>query len=168
MAGSLGAMPFDRRAEIALVDLATCDRCGLCLPLCPPAAIRLALADLIVDAAKVEELMGAPPEKVPEIMALMGDSIDNIPGAKGIGESALIPVAPAIANAIYDAVGVRIDEVPMSPPKVRKAIQAKAAGGEPRFGPRGTPSILWPEALYVPTAAQGGDGRAATRPAAAK
>jgi DNA polymerase I len=42
--------------------------------------------DLLVDAAKVEELMGAPPEKVPEIMALMGDSIDNIPGAKGIGE----------------------------------------------------------------------------------
>jgi DNA polymerase-1 len=42
--------------------------------------------DVIVDAAKVEELMGAPPEKVPEIMALMGDSIDNIPGAKGIGE----------------------------------------------------------------------------------
>jgi DNA polymerase I len=42
--------------------------------------------DLVVDAAKVEELMGGPPEKVPEIMALMGDSIDNIPGAKGIGE----------------------------------------------------------------------------------
>src|SRR3989304_3085751 len=42
--------------------------------------------DLVVDAAKVEELMGAPPEKVPEIMALMGDSIENIPGAKGIGE----------------------------------------------------------------------------------
>src|SRR5262249_38297157 len=42
--------------------------------------------DLVVDAAKVEELMGAPPERVPEIMALMGDSIDNIPGAKGIGE----------------------------------------------------------------------------------
>jgi DNA polymerase-1 len=42
--------------------------------------------DLMVDAAKVEELMGVPPEKVPDVMALMGDSIDNIPGAKGIGE----------------------------------------------------------------------------------
>ena len=43
-------------------------------------------ADLVVDAAKVEELMGVPPEKVADVMALMGDSIDNIPGAKGIGE----------------------------------------------------------------------------------
>ena len=45
-----------------------------------------AKADLLVDAAKVEELMGVPPEKVTDVMALMGDSIDNIPGAKGIGE----------------------------------------------------------------------------------
>lgn len=36
-------------AEIAVVDLAKCDRCGLCLPLCPPLAIRLELADLVVD-----------------------------------------------------------------------------------------------------------------------
>jgi DNA polymerase I len=42
--------------------------------------------DLLVDEAKVEELMGVPPKKVPDVMALMGDSIDNIPGAKGIGE----------------------------------------------------------------------------------
>ncbi len=42
--------------------------------------------DLIVDAAKVEEIMGVPPGKVADVMALMGDSIDNIPGAKGIGE----------------------------------------------------------------------------------
>ena len=43
-------------------------------------------SDLVVDAAKVEELMGVPPAKVADVMALMGDSIDNIPGAKGIGE----------------------------------------------------------------------------------
>ena len=42
--------------------------------------------DLIVDAEKVKEIMGVPPEKVADVMALMGDSIDNIPGAKGIGE----------------------------------------------------------------------------------
>jgi len=42
--------------------------------------------DLVVDEAKVEELLGVPPSKVADIMALMGDSIDNIPGAKGIGE----------------------------------------------------------------------------------
>src|SRR5580704_8857116 len=45
-----------------------------------------AKGDLLVDAAKVQELMGVAPEKVPDVMALMGDSIDNIPGAKGIGE----------------------------------------------------------------------------------
>ena len=38
-----------RPAEIAVVDLSLCDRCGLCLPLCPPEAIHLALADLVVD-----------------------------------------------------------------------------------------------------------------------
>src|SRR6266849_366112 len=45
-----------------------------------------AKADIVVDAAKVAELMGVPPEKVVDVMALMGDTIDNIPGAKGIGE----------------------------------------------------------------------------------
>lgn len=39
-------------------------------------------------------------------------------GAKGIGESALIPVAPAIANAIYDAVGVRIKDLPIKAEKI--------------------------------------------------
>lgn len=42
--------------------------------------------DLLLDSAKVEELLGLPPEKVTDYMALLGDSVDNIPGAKGIGE----------------------------------------------------------------------------------
>jgi DNA polymerase-1 len=42
--------------------------------------------DVILDTTKVEEVMGVPPEKVADVMALMGDSIDNIPGAKGIGD----------------------------------------------------------------------------------
>ena len=38
--------------------------------------------DLVIDSNKVEEMMGVPPEKVADVMALMGDSIDNIPGAR--------------------------------------------------------------------------------------
>jgi len=45
-----------------------------------------AKADTIVDAAKVQEILGVPPEKVIDLMALLGDTVDNIPGAKGIGE----------------------------------------------------------------------------------
>jgi DNA polymerase-1 len=45
-----------------------------------------AKADMIVDAQKVEEILGVPPGKVIDLMALLGDAVDNIPGAKGIGE----------------------------------------------------------------------------------
>jgi CO/xanthine dehydrogenase Mo-binding subunit len=46
-------------------------------------------------------------------------------GAKGIGESALIPVAPAIANAIYDAVGVRIKDLPIKAEKIYLGLGEK-------------------------------------------
>ncbi|HEX9110110.1 MAG TPA: DNA polymerase I [Terriglobales bacterium] len=42
--------------------------------------------NLICDAAKVQEILGVPPEQVVDVMALRGDAIDNIPGAPGIGE----------------------------------------------------------------------------------
>ena len=42
--------------------------------------------NLICDAAKVEEILGVPPERVVDVMALRGDSVDNIPGAPGIGD----------------------------------------------------------------------------------
>lgn len=48
-------------------------------------------------------------------------------GAKCVGEPALVPTAPAILNAIYDAVGVRITSLPATPEKVLDAIHAKAA-----------------------------------------
>ena len=48
---------------------------------------------------------------------------------------------PAIANAVYDAVGVRIDEVPITPDKVLKALEAKAAGRLPRYGPSSFPDV---------------------------
>lgn len=48
--------------------------------------------NLICDAAKVEEILGVPPEQVIDVMALRGDSIDNIPGAPGIGDKGSIEI----------------------------------------------------------------------------
>jgi 4-hydroxybenzoyl-CoA reductase alpha subunit len=84
-------------------------------------------------------------------------------GAKEVGQGPLLPVAPAIANALYDAVGVRVDEVPITPEKVLRALKQKASGGDGRYGPATFPDIVWPEATRVPTPWEGGDGRAAPR-----
>jgi len=46
-------------------------------------------------------------------------------GAKGIGEPGLVPTAPAIANAIYDAIGVRLTSLPITPEKVLAALKEK-------------------------------------------
>lgn len=48
-------------------------------------------------------------------------------GAKGVSEASLLPTAPAIVNAIYDAVGVRIRELPVTPEKVLAALKAQEA-----------------------------------------
>ncbi|MGD2090114.1 MAG: xanthine dehydrogenase family protein molybdopterin-binding subunit [Candidatus Aminicenantes bacterium] len=51
-------------------------------------------------------------------------------GAKGVGEPGLVPTAPAIANAIYNAVGIRIRDLPITPEKILKALKSKAPGGQ--------------------------------------
>ena len=81
-------------------------------------------------------------------------------GAKEVGQGPLLPIMPALANAVYDAVGVRVDEVPVTPEKILAALKAKAAGKEPRFGPPRFPDIEWPEALQVAPPWDGGDGTA--------
>jgi 4-hydroxybenzoyl-CoA reductase subunit alpha len=91
---------------------------------------------------------------------LVEDADPNGPfGAKEVGQGPLLPVMPAIANAVYDAVGVRIDEVPITPEKVLAALRAKRQGKDPRFGPHTVPEVAWPDALKVLTPAEGGDGK---------
>lgn len=65
----------------------------------------------------------------PELHSLIVESIDpeGPYGAKEAGEGPLHPSIPAIANAIYDAVGVRMDSLPFSPPRVWRALQERAA-----------------------------------------
>jgi DNA polymerase-1 len=65
-----------------------------------------AKADMIVDAQKVEEILGVPPGKVIDLMALLGDTVDNIPGARGIGEKGateLIQKFGSVENALDHA-----------------------------------------------------------------
>jgi 4-hydroxybenzoyl-CoA reductase subunit alpha len=91
---------------------------------------------------------------------LIEDADPNGPfGAKEVGQGPLLPVMPAVANAVFDAVGVRVDEVPITPEKVLAALRAKAQGKPARFGPKGVPLVEWPEPLKVATPAEGGDGR---------
>ena len=91
---------------------------------------------------------------------LIEDPDPNGPyGAKEVGQGPLLPVPPAVANAVYDAVGVRIDEVPITPEKVLKALREKVKGRNGRYGPDSVPSVEWPEPLRVLTPAEGGDGK---------
>src|SRR5579863_8324035 len=78
-----------------------------------------AKADVIVDEQKVEEILGVRPAQVVDYMALLGDNIDNIPGAKGIGEKGaaeLIKKYGSVENALDHA-----DEVPNK--RYREALQ---------------------------------------------
>ncbi len=91
---------------------------------------------------------------------LIEDPDPNGPyGAKEVGQGPLLPIMPAIANAVYDAVGVRIDEVPITPEKIMKALKEKSRGRDGRYGPGDVPAVDWPEPLRVTTPAEGGDGR---------
>jgi hypothetical protein len=61
-------------------------------------------------------------------------------GAKGIGEPSLLPTAPAIVNAIQDAIGVRIRELPATPEKILKALEEKASQEAKTGEPTATPT----------------------------
>ena len=67
----------------------------------------------------------------PELESLIVESIDpeGPYGAKEAGEGPLHPSIPAIANAIYDAIGVRVDRLPFSPPNMWRAIESAREAG---------------------------------------
>jgi CO/xanthine dehydrogenase Mo-binding subunit len=83
---------------------------------------------------------------MPEVEVDIVDNYDPTGpfGAKGVGEPTLVPTAAAIANAIYNAVGVRITSLPATSEKVFKALQAKREQQPRQIGagvpPNGTAS----------------------------
>ena len=98
---------------------------------------------------------------MPEVeVALIEDPDPNCPyGAKEVGQGPLLPVMPALANAVFDAVGVRIDEVPISPDKVLHALEKKAKGEPARVGPESFPAVPYPAPVFVLPPWEGGDGK---------
>jgi 4-hydroxybenzoyl-CoA reductase alpha subunit len=73
-------------------------------------------------------------------------------GAKEAGQGPLLPVIPAIANAIYDAVGVRMDQVPITPDMVLRGLELKRQGKPARIGPDRLPLFRFKEPLAVESA----------------
>jgi 4-hydroxybenzoyl-CoA reductase alpha subunit len=89
--------------------------------------------------------------ETPRIHTYLVESVDPEGpfGAKEVGQGPLLPVIPAVANAVHDALGVRIDETPITPEKVLKALDAMAAGGAGRFGPTKLPRYTFPALQHV-------------------
>jgi Molybdopterin-binding domain of aldehyde dehydrogenase/FAD binding domain in molybdopterin dehydrogenase len=85
-------------------------------------------------------------------------------GAKEVGQGPLLPIPPAVCNAVHDAVGVRIDEIPVTPEKNLKALKAKSQGKDGRYGPTAFPSIDYRDPMFILPPWEGGDGRAMNQP----
>jgi hypothetical protein len=101
---------------------------------------------------------------MPEVVTILVETRDPEGpfGAKEAGQGPLLPVIPAVANAVHDALGVRIDEVPITPEKILKALDQKAQGRVPRVGPERLPPVRFPDPIRVPPPWVDPEGRAST------
>ena len=94
---------------------------------------------------------------MPEVETILVETRDpeGPYGAKEAGQGPLLPIMPAIANAIYNAVGVRVDEVPITPEKIFQGLQKLKSGKNGksgtavRIGPTKFPKVKFPEPIHV-------------------
>jgi CO/xanthine dehydrogenase Mo-binding subunit len=135
-----------RTGQVRLVDIFAADDCGVALnPLAVEGQIHGCLSQGIgwalyesyhfedgrlVNGNFADYTMPTA-ESLPDLRSCVVESYDpNGPyGAKGASETALVPAAGAIANAVYDAVGVRINSLPITPEKVLAGLREKSAAG---------------------------------------
>ncbi len=83
---------------------------------------------VVSDSFATYKMLGAL--DMPEVEVILVEEPDPTGpfGAKGVGETGITNVAPSIANALYDAVGIRIHSLPMSPEKVLEALGGSGGG----------------------------------------
>ena len=88
---------------------------------------------------------------MPEVETILIEThdLEGPYGAKEAGQGPLLPIIPAIANAIYNAVGVRVDEVPITSEKIFQGLQNMKKGKSGQIGPKKFPSITFPEPIRV-------------------
>jgi 4-hydroxybenzoyl-CoA reductase subunit alpha len=88
---------------------------------------------------------------MPEVETFIVETVDpeGPYGAKEAGQGPLLPVIPAVSSAVFDALGVWIDEVPVTPEKIVEALRRKEKGEPARFGPSRFPSIPYPTCIKV-------------------
>ena len=92
--------------------------------------------------------------ETPEIHTILVETDDPEGpfGGKEAGQGPLLPVIPAIANAVYHAVGVRIDEIPVTADKILKALDLKRQGKPARVGPEKLPLFTFKAPIVVESA----------------
>jgi 4-hydroxybenzoyl-CoA reductase alpha subunit len=83
--------------------------------------------------------------EMPPLESILVETLDpeGPYGAKECGQGPLLPVIPALVNAVYDAIGVRVDEVPVTPAKIIQAMESRLRAPE-------IPVFTFPEPLVVP------------------
>jgi CO/xanthine dehydrogenase Mo-binding subunit len=88
---------------------------------------------------------------MPEVETFIVETVDpeGPYGAKEAGQGPLLPVPPAVCSAVHDALGVWIDEVPVTPEKIVEALRRKEKGEPARFGPARFPAIPYPTTIKV-------------------
>ena len=94
---------------------------------------------------------------MPEVETILVETHDpeGPYGAKEAGQGPLLPIIPAIANAIYNAVGVRVDEVPITPEKIFQGLKEiksgkfRGSGNAGRVGPKKFPKVKFQEPIRV-------------------
>ena len=91
---------------------------------------------------------------MPEVHTILVETHDpeGPYGAKEAGQGPLLPVMPAIANAVYNVTGVRIDETPITAEKILKGLDLLRQGKPARIGPEKLPALPYPQPNLVESA----------------
>jgi 4-hydroxybenzoyl-CoA reductase subunit alpha len=88
---------------------------------------------------------------MPEVETFIVETIDpeGPYGAKEAGQGPLLPVIPAVSSAVFDALGVWVDEIPVTPEKIIEALRRRTKGEPARYGPTAFPVIPYPPCIKV-------------------